>query len=327
MTHNRFSLLTMLIASCSFALAACSLSYSSPDSPPSQAPSNQASKQETADSTASATRSEGGSELDAIASAERVVTLTSLTADLVYRLDRSKLIGVPGSRLIAGDERFDGIEIVSSGRTPPNLERIVALNPDLVIGAMGFHESTAERLNDAGISTLLTRVDSWDSLQDLTETLANVLDADATDLLQRYETCSSDTPAEASLSTLVLVSYQPILSPNQNSWAGDFLKRFNIQNLMADVQPNSSGSPSGQQFEGYVSLSPEKILEANPGRVFVVNTQEDILQQFEANPFWQELDATQTGNIYTFDYYGLINPGSLQSINDTCTRLSQLSSE
>lgn len=320
MIHQHFKRLNGLIAlgvGCSFVLTACASSNFPP-----------VTSSEEASNSVERLPGESQTEVQtgAIASAERVVALTSLTADLAYQLDSRKLVGVPGSSLITGDSRFESIEIVSSERTPPNLESIVALDPDLVIGAVGFHESVAEQLKDAGISTLLTSVDSWDSLQELTAMLADILDADATALLQRYEICLADAPDEASPSTLVLVSYQPILSPNQNSWAGDFLKRFNIQNIMADIQDDASGSSPGQSFDGYVSLSAETILEANPDRVFVVNTQEDILQKFEANPFWNELNATQTGDVYVFDYYGLVNPGSLQSIDETCTRFSQLTS-
>ncbi|MGJ3249486.1 MAG: ABC transporter substrate-binding protein [Elainellaceae cyanobacterium] len=306
MLCRRFNYLVMFAIGCGLALTACANSEPSSSSEPEV---NLNSFEE--------------AQTGAIAMAERLVALTSLSADLVYHLDSSKLVGVPGSSLIAGDARFEGIEQVSSERTPPNLEKVVALNPDLVIGAAGFHESTADRLKEAGIPTLLTEVDSWQSLQELTEILATTLDADPTNLLQRYDECSAEAP-DRSPSTLVLVSYQPILSPNQDSWAGDFLNRFNIQNLTADVQDDSADNNSGQQFEGYISLSSETVLQADPDMLFVVNAGDDTLKQFEANPFWQELKATQTGNVHLFDYYGLINPGSLQSIEATCEKLSQL---
>jgi iron complex transport system substrate-binding protein len=304
-----FNYLVMLVIGCSLALTACASSETSPTTGP-EANIDSAEEMQTG----------------AIAPAERIVALTSLSADLVHHLDSSKLVGVPGSSLIAGDARFAGIEQVSSERTPPNLEKVVTLNPDLVIGAVGFHESTADRLQEAGIPTLLTEVDSWQSLQELTEILATTLDTDPTNLLQRYDACATEA-TNSSPSTLVLVSYQPIVSPNQNSWAGDFLKRFNIQNLTADIQEDNVDNSSERQFEGYVSLSSETVLQANPDMLFVVNTGDDTLQQFEANPFWQELQATQTGNVHVFDYYGLVNPGSLQSIEATCEKLARITSK
>ncbi|TVQ24393.1 MAG: ABC transporter substrate-binding protein, partial [Leptolyngbya sp. DLM2.Bin15] len=176
---------------------------------------------------------------DAIASVPRVVALTSLTADLTEQLQPQSLVGIPGSSLLMEDPRFADLETVSSGRMAPNLETIVSLSPDLVVGAEGFHEQTAERLEELGIRTLLTNVNSWRSLRQLTEDLATVLDVDATPILQRYDACLAQA-TETDSTALVLVSRQPILSPNQESWAGDVLAAFNIRNLAAALQEDDS---------------------------------------------------------------------------------------
>ncbi|MEO1377392.1 MAG: ABC transporter substrate-binding protein, partial [Cyanobacteria bacterium J06635_10] len=103
-----------------------------------------------------------------IENAKRVVALTSLSADIIHRLDATRLVGIPGSRLLRKDERFKELPTVSEGRTPPNIEKIVALKPDLVIGAVGFHDQTFKKLKDLGITTLASRTNSWDTLIKLT---------------------------------------------------------------------------------------------------------------------------------------------------------------
>ncbi|MFN5139673.1 MAG: ABC transporter substrate-binding protein, partial [Pseudanabaena sp.] len=70
----------------------------------------------------------------------KVVALTSLSADIIYRLDKTKLVGIPGSRLLRENAEISKITQISEGQTPPNLEKIIALKPDLVIGATGFHD-------------------------------------------------------------------------------------------------------------------------------------------------------------------------------------------
>ncbi|MEO1764116.1 MAG: ABC transporter substrate-binding protein, partial [Cyanobacteria bacterium J06629_18] len=85
-----------------------------------------------------------------IENAKRVVALTSLSSDIIHRLDETKLVGIPGSRLLRQDERFKELPTVSEGRTQPNIEKIVALKPDLVIGAVGFHDQTFKKLKDLG---------------------------------------------------------------------------------------------------------------------------------------------------------------------------------
>jgi iron complex transport system substrate-binding protein len=253
---------------------------------------------------------------DQTAAASRIVTLTSLTADLVQTLDGEKLVGMPGSPLFEGDPRFADIEVVSQARTEPDLETIVALEPDLVIGALGFHDTALARLEELGVETLSVDVNSWDALETLTVDLAQRTNTDPEPLLTRYEACLAQAP-ESAPNTLVLVSRQPLLSPNQSSWAGDFLKQFNIPSVTADLQGDSP-------FEGYITLSEEKVLVADPEALLVVETGENLLDQLKDDAFWGELAATQREQVYVFDYFGLVNPGSLASIETVCARLGDL---
>jgi iron complex transport system substrate-binding protein len=208
---------------------------------------------------------------------------------------------------------------VSEGQTPPNLEKVVALQPDLVIGAAGFHDQILERLKATGIRTLTTQVTNWESLQDLTRTLATEIGADPVPLLQTYEFCLPATTKSAQAgSTLVLVSNQPILAPNKTSWAGDLLAQFQISNLAADLQANSPQ-------RGYVTLSPEKVLEANPDTLILVDAGDGAIAQLKTAPFWNKLDAVTRDRVYMFDYFGLVNPGSIDAIQKTCQKLREVS--
>jgi len=250
-----------------------------------------------------------------IESAERIVALTSLSADLVVALAPDRLVGSPDSSLINQDPRFADIETVSEGRTEPNLEKIVALSPDLVIGAQGIQDKTLQRMEDLGVETLTVDIDSWEGLKAFTTVIATVVEANPQPLLDRYDACLADIPAEQP-SALVLVSRQPLLTPNKESWAGDFLEKMNIQNIAADFQGESS-------FGGYVTLSAEKVIETDPDGLIVVDTREDLLTQLKGEPFWSQLKATQTDKVLATDYFGLVNPGSLSSIETACEQLKQ----
>ncbi len=257
---------------------------------------------------------------NSLQSAKRIVTLSSLSTDIIYQLDKSKLVGITGSSLFNNDPQFQNIPRVSEGQSPPNLEKIVALKPDLVIGAEGFSNPAIQRLQQLGIDSFLTQVKSWESLEALTKKLAQLIDANPQLLLNRYQTFLPDKPTQ-NLSTLVLVSRQPILAPNKNSWAGDLLAKFQAKNVAAELQGNS---PIG----GYVTLSAEKVLEANPEVIIVVNPPQGgsdtaVLACFKKEAFWQQLQATKNNRIYTFDYYGLVNPGSIDAIEKACQQLKQ----
>lgn len=248
--------------------------------------------------------------------ASRVITLTSLTSDIVANLDKTKLVGITGSRLMEKDARFKDIPRVSQGQTPPSLEKIVALKPDLVVVNEEFHAQLLPKLKELNIATLSTNIKKWDDLASITESVARSMGADPAPLLARYQAFLGK-PAAASPSTLVLVSRQPILAPNKNSWAGDLLEKFGAKNLVADLQGKS---PVG----GYVTLSPEKILEANPEVLLVVDMGQGIVEEFKSEPFWSKLKATQNNRVYVFDYFGLVNPGSIDKIEAACKQLREV---
>ncbi len=248
--------------------------------------------------------------------ASRVVALTPITADIIARLDQTKLVGIAGNRLLNQNQALKAIPRVSEGRTQPNLEKIVALKPDLVIGATGFHDQVLEKLRSLGVKTLATELNNWRSLEELTRTLATAIQADPELLLKEYQEFFSKQPLQ-SASTLVLVSRQPMLSPNQTSWAGDLLTRFGGVNLVAELQGQSP-------MRGYVTLSPEKVLQANPDVLILVETEGGNIQKLKSESFWQDLKAVQNNRVYSLDYYGFVNAGSIEAISQACKKLKQI---
>lgn len=250
-----------------------------------------------------------------IKTASKVVALTSLSADIVNRLDKTKLVAISGSRLVNQNPDFAQLPRVSEGRTPPNLEKIVALKPDLVIGAKGFHDQALAKLQESGIQTLATEVNSWRSLSELTRTIATALNANPDPLIQSYQALLEPKPAQTS-SVLVLASRQPILSPNKSSWAGDLLNQLAVKNVTAELQGSS-------EFNGYVTLSPEKLLQINPEKIILIDTGEGEINQLKSQSFWSQLKAVQQQQVYTMDYFGLVNPGSIREIEEACKKLKE----
>ncbi|NJR38644.1 MAG: ABC transporter substrate-binding protein [Leptolyngbyaceae cyanobacterium CSU_1_4] len=249
--------------------------------------------------------------------ATRVVALTPITADIIHRMDSTKLVGIPGSQLLDQNTALQDLPRVSEGRTQPNLEKIVALEPDLVIGANGFHDQVLAKLQSLGVETLTTELNSWRSLEDLTRNLAATIQADPDPLLQSYQQCLPTQPALPETSTLVLVSRQPLLSPNEASWSGDLLTQYGVVNVVAELQGQSP-------IQGYVTLSPEKVLQINPNILILVNIEGENIDEFKSEPFWKDLKAVQNNKVYVLEYYGFVNAGSVEAITQACTQLQQI---
>ena len=248
----------------------------------------------------------------------RVVALTSLTADLINTISKDSLVGIPGSSILKKNKDFDSIPIVSSGRMPPDLEKILSLKPDLVIGAKGFHDRPLSKLNSLGISTLSTSISSLDDLDNLNKNLASKLKTRTKSLEEILESCyPNNKNKNKNKNLVVLVSSKPILAPNKASWAGNLISSFKLNNLASEITNKT-------EFKGYVNLSPEWLIKSQPENILVIKTPGSDMSQYESINIWNKLEAVKNNKIYTFDYYGLINAGGIKAINKACQKLSSI---
>ena len=248
----------------------------------------------------------------------KIVALTSLSADLVNQINKESLVGIPGSSLIRKNSDFDNKTIVSSGRMQPDLEKIINLNPTLVIGASGFHDKTLSKIKGLGINTLSTNIKSLKSLDNFYKELQRKLEVNnLTSIKEVLVSCypNNSIIKRNNKDVVALVSVKPILSPGANSWAGSLIDNFKLNNLSANIQNKT-------QFKGYTNLSQEWLLKIKPDNLILIKTPGSDFSQFKSLPIWNKLPAVKNKKIFEFDYYGLINPGNLDSIDNACRKLS-----
>ena len=253
---------------------------------------------------------------------ERVVTLTSLSTDIVSTLSRDKLVAIPGSSLFKDKIEFLELPRISQGRNPPNLEKIVSLKPDLVIGTKGFHDKILSKLKGINIKTLSYELKDWDSLENTINLISTKLDIK--DLKKSNEIINSNLnecvvvkEKYKNPDVVVLASTKPILSPNSKSWAGNLLQRFGLNSLTKDLDSKS-------EFRGYVNLSPEWLVKENPDNLIIIQTRPGQYLDFEKSKPFSNLKAVKSDKVFRFNYYGLINAGSLESINSACSKLRDI---
>ena len=247
---------------------------------------------------------------------KRIISLNSLGADVVSKLDNDSLVGIPGSSLLKKDDKFADKIIVSEGRMPPSLEKIIKLKPSLVIGSEGFHDKILDKLGDLNIETLKTNTKSIYQLEILIKDLAFYLNKNPSSVKENIKSCYLNKSKNRG-SAVILASTKPLLSPNSNSWAGKLLDRFNFDNISKDLE-------SKTEFAGYVNLSPEIILKKKPSKIIVISFPGMNQNSLLANPIFQKIIDSNKNAIITFNYYGLINPGSLKTINSACKKLSNI---
>jgi iron complex transport system substrate-binding protein len=248
--------------------------------------------------------------------AQRVVTLLPLGADLVHRLDANKLVGVPGGSYVDQDARFKDLPRVGE-RSAMNLEKIIALKPDLVIGSDVMQGQVLEKLKQTGITVLPVRTSSWQDLETATQEIADRMKADPSPILQKYQSYIANPPTNGK-SVLVIAGLQPTSSPNKQSWAGDLVSKFGFKNIVADF-------PSNGRFQGYLTVSQEKIVEMNPDKIFIIEGGgvRQKPDEIKALPFWRDLKAAQTNQVYVFPHDGLISPTSVDTVGSVTKQLRE----
>ena len=253
---------------------------------------------------------------------ERVVTLTSLSTDIVSSISGDKLVGIPGSSLFKDKIDYQELPRISQGRTPPNLEKIVSLKPDLVIGTKGFHDKILGKLKDINVGTLSYELKDWDSLENTINIISSKIAINDSKKFNEIintnlKECMVINKKNKNPNVVVLASTKPILSPNSKSWAGNLLQRFGLNSLTKDLDSKS-------EFRGYVNLSTEWLVKEDPDNLIIIQTRPGQYVDFEkSNPF-SNLKAVKSDKVYRFNYYGLINAGSLDSINSACLKLRKI---
>ena len=203
---------------------------------------------------------------------------------------------------------------------PPDLEKILSLKPDLVIGAKGFHDRPLLKLNSLGINTLSTSITSLNDLDNLYKQIALKLKTQTKsieDILQNCYSKNKNKNKNKNTNLVVLVSSKPILSPNKNSWAGNLISSFKLNNLASEISNKS-------EFKGYVNLSPEWLLKSQPENILVIKTPGSNLSEYNSMNIWKKLDAVKNDKVFTFEYYGLINAGGIKAINKACQKLASI---
>ena len=255
-------------------------------------------------------------------SINKVITLTSLSTDIVSKLSSEKLVAIPGSSLFKNNDEFVNLPRISQGRTPPNLEKIVSLKPDLVIGTKGFHDKILGKLKDINIQTISYELSDWNSLENTINLISTKLDINnlrkSNEIINtKLKECVVANEQNENPSVVVLASTKPILSPNSKSWAGNLLQRFGINSLTKDLDSKS-------EFRGYVNLSPEWLIKEDPDNLIIIQTRPGQYVDFEKSKPFSNLKAVKSDQVYRFNYYGLINAGSLESINSACLKLRKI---
>ncbi len=245
---------------------------------------------------------------------ERVVVLSTSFLDLLYAVD-GRAVGRPSSKTEAVPPAAVNVPEVGFVYNV-NLEKVVSLQPDLVIAVQGMHDGLVAALESNHIPVLVLK---YKTLEDTVETIRLLgkiagTEAKADEIIQNMQTkiqaITAKLPTNQPKKVAILfATAKSVTVQLDQTIAGSIAQKLGLINIAAGTAPLNKDSDN-------VPYSLEKLVESDPDAVFVVtmgNTAEiekRMTADVESNPAWASLRAVQIRQV-TFlpsDLF-LLNPG------------------
>jgi iron complex transport system substrate-binding protein len=249
---------------------------------------------------------------------QRVIVLNASNLELFYAVG-GKVAGRPTTEALPQAVKDAVQQVPTVGITPnPNIEQIMALKPDLILGVnMPFHHNLIPVLDKAGIPILLQSLDNYQQIIDTLRFYGEITgkpdqaDAQINQIQSRYEEIMNHNKDRVAPKVVVVWgSPESFNMATSRSFSGDLLKRLGAVNI-AD-----QGDDGGGQM-GYVPLSMEYVAKQNPDMVFLIthSSDEKINEKFRNeltnHPAWRGLKAVKSNQVHQLPYrLFAVNPGT-----------------
>ena len=243
----------------------------------------------------------------AVASGQRIVALAPSAAEIVYALGAAeRVVGVSDFAADLPESRGK----VRLGGFAPDLERIVALRPDLaVVSRDGTDRRAADRLASLGVRVVVTDATSlagvFEDIRRVGLALGTTAEAErlVAALEGRASAAQSRSPARRSPvrpSALALIWPDPPVVAGPATFVGDLLVRAGLSNVV----PASAGEWPRVSHETLVAWSPRVLVRpetAENGAAFQA--------AFAPGSRWRLLPAVRKGRVIVLPGAWLERPG------------------
>jgi len=287
MTNHRIFLTTLLLI-LAVSLAACDRTGSTPEP---------ASVRLTDDI---------GNAVEIAGPVERIVSLAPSNTEIVFALGLGdRVVGVTDFC----DYPPEALEITKIGGVEPNLEQIVALDPDLVLAIGGEPDPPViGQLQELGLAVLVLKPNDLDGIYHDIELVGQATGAqqEATDLTtEMRERIAAVTNVTASAAERPLVFYELDGTDPTRPWtagSGSWHDRF--------IQLVGGRNLAGDQESAWVQFNAEEIVAQDPDVIILGDsawgtTPESVAER----PGWDIIAAVQNGHVYPIDDSLISRPG------------------
>lgn len=197
----------------------------------------------------------------------------------------------------------------------PNLEAILAEDPDLVVAQEGMNPELLDKIRGFGVNVLNFRMKSYDDLKrtfilfgDILEETGKAYSA-ISEISQKMRDLIAQKPLEDSRVAVLFINTKGLYLKAEHSVAGEYLRELGFKNVASGIK-----SPDGSEN---LPLDIEFLAKEDPDIIMVTSMMESneaamakAQAEFSSNPVWAAIPAIREGRIgYLPQQYFLYNAG------------------
>jgi cobalamin transport system substrate-binding protein len=229
----------------------------------------------------------------------RIVSLTPSMTEMIYFLGaEDRLVGVTSYCNYPPEAQTK--EIIGGGTLDSlSREKIVALEPDLVLCKWDNHEPLIAQLDEWKIPSLAFGAESFEGMYDEIKLLGRITEtsdraeAGVLDLKQRVAFVLDRVAKRTGPAPKVFYQVwdDPLMSAGPNSFIGQLLVMAGAENLLADTEIR------------YPKVNPEIVIARNPDVIIAPSVHSIPItpESITSREVWKHLDAVKNQRVYIID--------------------------
>jgi len=240
---------------------------------------------------------------------KKIIVLNSSNLELLYAVG-GEAVGRPESTGMP-KELYEKVKSLPSvGETPnPNIEKIVALDPDLVIGVnISFHHAIIPPLEKAKIPVIFLSINNYKDIMDKLKIYGRITGnhkramSIISDIQKKTEEIRKAVQGYRKKKVAIIWgSTQSFNMALPASFVGNLVEMLGGINIAAGSNPITS-------MPQYAPLSMEYILSKDPDVVLLIThgyddkVSDKFKKEIERHPAWKGLRAVKDGRVYQLPY-------------------------
>lgn len=243
---------------------------------------------------------------------ERIVALSASFLEPLQAVD-AKLVGRPSSKtgIPAAAEELPEVGAVYQ----INMEKVIALQPDLVIAYKGMHDKFVPMLESNNIPVLVVDMKTYEAVKSTVQLFSQISGESAKGealikaMDEKIQAVQAKLPPTGKRAAILHSTTQQVSVQLEGSIAGSVAQMMGLVNVASGSQPmEKNPDTTPYSLETLVQQNPDIILVTSMGNIESIK--KSMLKNVESNPAWQTLPAVAAKQLYFLPQeLFLLNPG------------------